>query len=451
MKSLMKIYFKYIVTVLVLIFAFIILQLGILGVVTAKLYGSGERHGKYAISKVYDTLPQTVTAKEESFQDAVTYLEEMKSSFAMLLDASGRQVWNYQLPKQLDHDYTVSEVASFTRWYLDDYPVSVWGGDKGLLVVGYPRGSVWNYSFHQDMKDLQGLLTFCSLSFVLTILAAILILLVSGYRYYRKMRVMTDAIGQLASGGSVNLPESGTMKEVTTALNRTSDRLSRQRQQLEQRDEARTEWISGVSHDIRTPLSLVMGYADMIECHPSVEPKVRKQAALIRRQSIRIRDLIEDLNLTSKLEYHMQPLRRKNCSLAAILRRVAADLLNAMERPEVFPLSIQIEPEFELFVMDGDEQLLLRAFQNILGNSVRHNEEGCRLEIRAFMEKGCPRISFHDSGCGIPPAICSYLNEGKKPESGTHVMGLRIVKQIVKAHGGEIYADMGGQGVEIRF
>lgn len=176
-------------------------------------------------------------------------------------------------------------------------------------------------------------MTFLSVGFVLTILAAIVILLVSGYRYYRKMRGMTDAIGQLASGGSVHLQESGTMGKIAVALNRTSDRLSRQRQQLEQRDEARTEWISGVSHDIRTPLSLVMGYADMIEKQPGEEAEVRKRDSLIRSQSIRIRNLIEDLNLASKLEYNMQPLRTKTVSIAAVLRKVAADLLNTMERP----------------------------------------------------------------------------------------------------------------------
>lgn len=247
------------------------------------------------------------------------------------------------------------------------------------------------------------------------------------------------------------MPESGTMGEVAAALNRTSDRLSRQRRQLEQRDEARTEWISGVSHDIRTPLSLVMGYADMIESQPGQEPEVKRKAALIRRQSLRIRNLIEDLNLTSKLEYNMQPLRLKRITLAAVLRRAAADLLNAIERPRDYPFSIQINPEFEAFSMEGDEALLLRAFQNILGNSVRHNEGGCGLEIRADLEKGRPRIRFGDGGTGIPPAVLRYINEGVQPDRDIHVMGLRIVRQIVKAHGGDIHGEEDGHGIVIRF
>lgn len=449
MKSLMKIYIKYIATAILLILAFVLLQVGLLGVITAKLYGGGNEHGKYSVRQVYDRLLVTDGYGDTAQPEAAAYLEEMGAAFAMLLDQAGQPVWTYRLPDHLNHGYTSTEIASFARWYLDDYPVSVWGGDKGLLVIGYPRGSVWHYYVHQDMRNLQGLLTFLSLGFVLTLAAAVLILLVSGYRYYRKMRGVTDAIGRLASGGSVHLPESGTMKEIAAALNRTSDRLSRQRQQLEQRDEARTQWISGVSHDIRTPLSLVMGYADMIESRPGAEEEVQKRAALIRSQSIRIRNLIEDLNLASKLEYNMQPLRLKTVYPGAVLRKVSADLLNTMERPQDYPFSIRISPEVEQFSMEGDEQLLSRAFQNILGNSVRHNEGGCALEIQASMEKGRVKICFHDSGKGIPSDICLFLNQGRMPEGETHVMGLRIVRQIVKAHGGSIYADRDGHRITI--
>lgn len=449
MKSLMRIYIKYIATAILLILAFVLLQIGLLAVSTAKLYGNDNEYRKYSVRQAYEKLRFTDGIMDVEQPETEAYLEEMKISFGMLLEQSGKPVWTYQLPEHLNHTYTSTEIASFTRWYLDDYPVSVWGGDKGLLVIGYPQGSVWHYYIHQDMRDFQGILTVLSLGVVLTILAAVLILIISGYRYYRKMRGMTDAIGRLASGGSVHLPESGTMKEIAAALNRTSDRLTRQRQQLEQRDEARTEWISGVSHDIRTPLSLVMGYADMIESQPGAEAQVKKRAALIRSQSIRIRNLIEDLNLASKLEYNMQPLRLGTISIGAVLRKAAAELLNTMEQPQNYPFSIEISPEVEQFSMEGDEQLLSRAFQNILGNSVRHNTGGCALGIQASVENGRIKLYFHDDGCGIPPDIRHYLNEGEMPEKEVHVMGLRIVRQIVKAHKGDIHVDKDGKGIVI--
>ncbi len=444
MKSLMRIYFNYIVTALVIIFMFVLLQFVLLAVITSKLYDNDSGGKRYSIARVYEAV-------DEDGQEAAACLQEMGASFAMLLDNAGTPFWSYQLPEQLNHTYTTSQVASFTRWYLDDYPVYVWGGEKGLLVVGYPKGSIWNYAVHQDMNQLKGIFTFLSLSFITTLVAAVLILLVSGFRYYRRMRMIADSIGQLASGGSVHLAETGNMKEIAYTINRTSDRLTAQREQLEKRDEARTEWISGVSHDIRTPLSLVMGYADMIERQSDTDPKIREKAGLIRAQSIRIRNLIEDLNLASKLEYHAQPLRKRKVFLAAILRKVAADLLNSLEQAEHYPLSICIEPEFETFPFEADEQLLFRAFRNILGNSVRHNEDGCTLGVRAWLEDGCPCVVFYDSGRGIPSVICRFLNEGQMPDRDVHLMGLRIVRQIIMAHEGNISVKEDGQEIEVRF
>lgn len=452
MKSLMKIYIKYIATALMLIIAFIFLQLALLGVIVSKLYGE-EGYKRFSIGQVYDQLPEELGEGEENEATAhvTALLAEANAVFAMVLDHAGRPIWSYQLPEHLNHVYTSSQIASFTRWYLDDYPVTVWGGHKGLLVVGHPKDSVWIYNIREDMDDLTGLMTFFSLSFLSFIGASALILLVSGFRYYRRMRVITDSISRLASGGSVHLAETGAIKEIAPTLNRTSDRLTRQREELERRDEARSEWVSGVSHDIRTPLSLVMGYADMIENKLEAGEEIRSRAALIRRQSIRIRDLIEDLNLTFKLGYHMQPLRMKQIQPAVILRRVAADLLNSMEDPELYPFTIQIRPDFENLSMEGDEGLIYRAFQNILGNSVRHNQSGCRLQVRACVEEGAARISFCDDGCGIPPDICRYLNEGEMPREEIHLMGLKIVKQIVMAHGGNITAGQEGRLVSVEF
>ena len=444
MKSLMRIYFNYIATALAIIFMFVLMQFVLLAVITSKLYDNDSGGKRDSIARIYEAV-------DEDGQEAAAGLQEMGASFAMLLDDAGTPVWSYQLPEQLNHTYTTSQVASFTRWYLEDYPVYVWGGEKGLLVVGYPKGSIWNYAVHQDMDKLKAVFTFLSLSFTSTLAAAVLILLVSGFRYYRRMRMIADSIGKLASGGSVHLAETGNVKEIAYTINRTSDRLTTQREQLEKRDEARTEWISGVSHDIRTPLSLVMGYADMIERQLDTDPKIREKAGLIRAQSVRIRNLIEDLNLASKLEYNVQPLRKKRVFLAAILRRVAADVLNSLEDAEYYPLSICIEPEFEAFSFEADEQLLFRAFQNILGNSIRHNEDGCSLGVRAWLEDGCPHVVFYDSGRGIPPSICRFLNEGQMPDGDVHLMGLRIVRQIIMAHEGTISIKEGGQEIEVRF
>ena len=440
MKSLMRIYIRSLITCFLLFAAFILVQMGIAAVVAGRIYNR-EVPGRYFIQNIYEALG---TGGEEAL------LDEMGASFAMLLDDEGNLVWSKDLPGELAHSYTSSQIASFSRWYLEDYPVSVWGGEKGLLVVGHPKGSVWNYSIHQNMRELKGLLTFLGLGAATTFFGILLLFFISGFRYYRRMRILGEGIEMLAAGEPVSLPETGQIRETAKALNTASRRLMSQRQALDKRDEARTQWIQGVSHDIRTPLSLIMGYADMLQTQMGKEEPAGRMAAMIRQQSLRIRNLVEDLNIVSRLEYGRQPLRLAEVSPAALLRQVLADILNTVENEAAYPIAIEISPAFGRVRTAGDENLLFRAFYNILSNSIRHNEEGCRLTVQAYMEGDTPVICFSDDGAGIPEAICRYLNEGISPGEDVHLMGLRIVRQIIISHGWTIRAENAGLCIRIQ-
>ena len=440
MKSLMRIYIRSLITCFLLFAAFILVQMGIAAVVAGRIYNR-EVPGRYFIQNIYEALG---TGGEEAL------LDEMGAAFAMLLDDEGNLVWSKDLPGELAHSYTSSQIASFSRWYLEDYPVSVWGGEKGLLVVGHPKGSVWNYSIHQNMRELKGLLTFLGLGAATTFFGILLLFFISGFRYYRRMRILGEGIEMLAAGEPVSLPETGQIRETAKALNTASRRLMSQRQALDKRDEARTQWIQGVSHDIRTPLSLIMGYADMLQTQMGKEEPAGRMAAMIRQQSLRIRNLVEDLNIVSRLEYGRQPLRLAEVSPAALLRQVLADILNTVENEAAYPIAIEISPAFGRVRTAGDENLLFRAFYNILSNSIRHNEEGCRLTVQAYMEGDTPVICFSDDGAGIPEAICRYLNEGISPGEDVHLMGLRIVRQIIISHGWTIRAENAGLCIRIQ-
>jgi signal transduction histidine kinase len=89
-----------------------------------------------------------------------------------------------------------------------------------------------------------------------------------------------------------------------------------------------SNWISGISHDIRTPLSMIMGYSGRIASNDEIDTKTREEAAIIRNQIIKIKDLILDLNLVTKLEYQIQPINIENVRLSKILQTYVAELEN---------------------------------------------------------------------------------------------------------------------------
>ena len=67
-------------------------------------------------------------------------------AWAMVLDDNGEVLWQYDLPAELNKCYTASEIASFSRWYLEDWPVLCWTEEYGLLVAAVPKGTLWKYN-----------------------------------------------------------------------------------------------------------------------------------------------------------------------------------------------------------------------------------------------------------------------------------------------------------------
>ncbi|MCH5253153.1 MAG: sensor histidine kinase, partial [Lachnospiraceae bacterium] len=277
--------------------------------------------------------------------------------FLFVLDDDGNVIYKWQCPDTFPNHYTAGEIASFTRWYLQDYPVKVWRGDYGLLVAGYEKGSVWKYNIEYSMSFINRYPMY--LRIILWVNLSIILFLIGyiGYRFYRSLQPLSEGIDMLSRNQKVHLSERGSLSTLAAQLNKTSDILEKQRVFLERRDSARTEWIAGVSHDIRTPLAVIMGYADQLENDETLSPRQRECAESIKIQSMNIRKLIEDLNLTSKLEYHMQPLRTKEFYPSALLRGIVAEMLNG-RHGEQYEISLSIEDEFSAVRMQGDSDLI---------------------------------------------------------------------------------------------
>ena len=190
----------------------------------------------------------------------------------------------------------------------------------------------------------------------LGIVAANLLLVVALFwRSTRRMEQsaapLMEGIGKIAAGQPAALPETGELAPVQKALNRVSAQMAR-------RDAARAEWINGISHDVRTPLSVILGYAGTLAADPALSPAARQQAGMICAQGERLRDLIRDLNLVSQLEYSMQPLQWRHLDPVELARGVLSELLNG-GLDSRYALELQTAGRED--TIEGDPALLARA------------------------------------------------------------------------------------------
>lgn len=437
MKSLFKISFRYVLTA-----AFItvfVLCVNVAAVI-ASLYQTVSRFDRIEIRRNrMERIEQEMSVTEEGYrlsEDGYALLRESSYLWAMRLNGRGEVVWEYQLPEEIPRRYNLGDVAVFSRWYLKDYPVFVWRSGEELMVYGMPK-ELARFAAYGDVR-VYGRLPelFCGLVALNLLLIAGLALFF-GFRFYRSLRPIAGGIERLSQKEPVELPERGMAGDLARQLNQASAILRAQDEQLERRDQARTDWIAGVSHDVRTPLSLIMGLSDELACGQGENAAFREKAGTIRAQSRIIENLIADLNLTMKLEYHSQPLRKERVCPAGLLRECIAEVYNQGigEEYQILPV---ISREAERIILNADRQLLLRAFRNLIGNGIRHNPGGCCIRAEAWGETGEICLLFADSGPGIPARVAEILEKDQPEWPEVHIMGLRIVKQIVSAHGGRM-------------
>ena len=376
------------------------------------------------------------TADGLQWDDAQTPQEWMQGyAWAMVLDDDGNILWQQDLPAELDHRYTASEVAVFSHWYLANYPVQCWAADYGLFVLADPIGSQWKYNITTPQACMEAIITGLLPTVVLLLAVVLGCCLWFSWRGTCHLQAVADGLDALARGGTVQLSTTGFAGELAEKLNETGEQLRCRNAIIARRDTARTDWIAGVSHDIRTPLALILGWGEQLQKDAALPETARRKAADICTQSEKIRSLIGDLNLTSKLQYGVQPLRRKAVPVGAFLRRCAAEFY---ESPAAGGSTIELEltPAAEQTVLQADEALLLRAVENLLHNSTGHNPGPVHITLAAEADETALTVHITDDGIGYPPAVLAALRAGQTGENTPHILGLHVVEQILLAHGG---------------
>lgn len=394
----------------------------------------GNQSPTHLLPCISDELQQT--DGQYTLPDDIVALLDQDHAWCMLIDnATGNVIWNYKLPANIPVQYTYGDIAKMARWYLEDYPVFVSARNDGLLVLGYPKDSYWKLSAYKTIVSIKiDAIGFIAV-FFLNIGIVLLLFIFNSRKTEKAIKPILIGIEEIAAGQKTQLAEQGELSEINAKLNHVSKTLKR-------RDTARANWISGISHDIRTPLSMVLGYSSSLEKNHGLDSDVQEKMTEIRQQAEKIKRLIEDLNLTSKLEYDMQPLRISNIYPVELARQVICEFLDSnLDKKYVF--EFESEPQCETEFIRGDEVLIKRAITNLIQNSINHNANGCKITISVTCSEKEIAIVVSDNGVGVSAeklkALNSkthYLESTDKALHLRHGLGVLLVLQIVEAHNG---------------
>ena len=436
MNNVQRFFKRYVYSSVRLFCFFIFVNIALFIALTVISGSQGSHSPTQLLEAITEDLQQSASSYVLS-DNTIAKMEQENVWCMMISNESGNVLWNYKLPSELPQHYTLGDVAEMTRWYLQEYPVFVSNQSDELLVIGYPKDSFWKISAYKTFASIKiDILGLVSL-FLLNIVIVLILFVHNSRKVEKSIKPILTGIEEISAGKNTQLVEHGELAEINTKLNKVAITL-------QQRDMARANWISGISHDIRTPLSMVLGYSSSLETNNTLNAEQQEKVAAIRQQAAKIKYLIEDLNLTAKLEYDMQPLRVEKIHLVELARQVVCEFLDS-NLDDSFSIDFITDSDSELLYINGDETLLKRAITNLIENSIGHNPSGCEITVSVSCNNQNATVIIADNGIGIPAQKLKELNTKTHYMESTdeklnlrHGLGVLLVRQIVDAHHGVI-------------
>ncbi len=215
--------------------------------------------------------------------------------------------------------------------------------------------------------------------------------------------------------------------------------------QLKKLERLRSEFVANVSHELKTPLTSILGFVETLKEGAMDDQENRSRfLAIIEDHSKKLYQLIEDLLSLSKLDTEKQELKKEEFDLAEVLDRALA----SFERPiRVKKLKVLTEFSSRPFLLSADSASFEEVLNNLLDNAIKYNVEGGEIRVRASRGGGSVSVEIQDTGIGISkpelPKIFDRFYRADKSRSrqtGGTGLGLAIVKRIVERHAGRIEA-----------
>ncbi len=402
---------------------------------------------------------------DQNQQSLVTALSEHYQSYGSWENLEGTGIFppppgQYQRFEDRRFPYTLTDPAGKVvlagpghhagDWLKPDQlgagiPVEVDGQPVGVLIVS-------RNSLRQDPREeafIARVTFFFLISAVGTAALALLLGVLLSRTLTRPIRELTEATRDISAGKlgqEVPVRSRDELGELATAFNQMNARLA-------QSLRLRRQMTADIAHELRTPLSLILGHAEAI--HDGVMPATSETVEIIRDEALRLERLVDDLRILSLADAGELPLTLRPVSPTELLRDVQALYRHQAGQKQV---SLELEVDTGLPEINVDVERITQVLTNIVDNALRHTPAGGRITLSARQVEGGIELSVADTGPGVPedelPRLFERLyrtDPARQRQDGGSGLGLSIARSIVEMHGGTIAAENSlGQGLIVR-
>ncbi len=264
----------------------------------------------------------------------------------------------------------------------------------------------------------------------------------------RPIRELTSATHAVAEGDlsqQVTVHSDDELGELAQAFNKMSAELSRS-------VNARKQMTADIAHELRTPLSLIIGHAEAV--HDGVLPPTKENFEIVREEATRLEHLVNDLRTLSLADAGELAINLQTIEPERLIQEVFSLYQFEAQKKNI---SLEMEIATSLPVIEVDPGRMTQVLTNIMDNALRHTPDGGKIIISTKQTGENVKFVIQDSGPGLPTEELDRIFErfyrtdsARQREGGGSGLGLAIAKSIVRAHGGQLSAESeDGKGLRI--
>ncbi|SDC12715.1 Signal transduction histidine kinase [Paenibacillus sp. UNCCL117] len=263
-------------------------------------------------------------------------------------------------------------------------------------------------------------------------------------RYAAYFRVISGGIHQLANGNFNNqiyIPSQDEFGDIARDINLAGVKLREASERGDVAENSKEQLVLNLAHDLRTPLTSVIGYLDFMLKDEDLTPAQRKRYITVAHaKSLRLQRLIDELFEVARMSYGRLAIEAKPVDLSELLLQLTEELYPVLEKNGLTS-RLQVSP----LTVRGDGELLARVFENLLSNAAHYGRDGQYIDVRGFADKNEAVVQIINYGEYISsadlPHIFDMFYTGDKARAyhdGSTGLGLFIAKNIVEQHRGSI-------------
>ena len=390
-------------------------------------------------------------------------LIDQSKAWVQVLDEDNNEVYSYNKPEEIKDKHTPIDIINGYKYAGGLGGVSqVLAGYKEIdntiytYLIGYPSTMIKKYVFITEPSTTNRYIYYAVQSILIV---DFIIAIIFGYIFSKgltkPLKKIIDGVDYLYDGNyEIYFKEKGIYINVLKKLNSLSYKLKENELERKKLDKMRDEWVANISHDIKTPLSSIKGYAEFLEQDYDFSSEdIKSYAEIINNKSDYIKELVDDLNLSMKLKNNKSILKKENVNLVDLVKNSVIDILNDSKYSAV---DIRFECSEDKIFLDIDQVLMQRVLNNLIYNALVHNDKTISIVVSVY-KKDKTYISISDTGKGISEKDLENIfdryyrgtNTGEDHKGSG--LGMSIVKEIVNAHNGDITINSTlGKGTDIK-